>query len=244
MAATPTQGILLEIPEQPLPEPVPPAEPGERKLKPIERRQMMWTMICAEDLIGHDHKARAIWDLTGRLDLSRFAKPIRSERGRAGRPAWDPRLLVSIWLYAYSEGMSSARRIAQWMSHEPGLRWLSGFEVVNHHTLSDFRVSRREALDELFADLLGLLEEAEVISLERVMHDGTKIRAQAGSDSFRKQKTLQQREKGSTPFLSLRARLECHSSHTCEFSTNFLVVSGAIRFKCSNSSIVLIAAIS
>ena len=46
----------------------------------------------------------------------------------------------------------------------------------------------------LFVELLGVLDEAEVITLERVMHDGTKIRAQAGVDTFRREKTLAERE--------------------------------------------------
>jgi len=66
-------------------------------------------MICVEELIGADHKARAIWDLVGRMDLSRFSEPLRTVQGSAGRPAWDRQILVSVWVYAYSEGISSAR---------------------------------------------------------------------------------------------------------------------------------------
>lgn len=194
MPPTPTQAALLEIPEQPPPEPDPKARLGKPKLKIIDRQQYRVTSVCAEDLIPASHKARAIWDLTGQLDLSRFEQSIRSEQGQAGRPAWDPRLLVSIWLYSYSEGESSAREIERRMDYEPGLRWLSGMAVVNHHTLSDFRVSHEEALDALFVELLGVLDVAGVITLERVMHDGTKIRAQAGADTFRREKTLAERE--------------------------------------------------
>lgn len=189
----PDQPVLLQIPEQPAPAPAPSRGPGERKWIPINRAQVTMAIIDVEALIGEEHKARAIWELSGRLDLSHFEEPIRTERGGAGRPAWDPRLLVSVWVYAYSEGISSARQIERRMNHEPGLQWLTGLQVVNHHTLSDFRVAHQQALDELFAQLLGLLEQAGVIRLERVMHDGTKIRAQAGIDTFRREKTLRQR---------------------------------------------------
>ena len=194
MPATPTQAALFEKPEEPPPETKSKPRVGKPKLKIIERQQYVVTSFRAEDLIPADHKARAIWELTGKLDLSRFEAPIRSEQGQAGRPAWDPRLLVSIWLYCYSEGESSAREIGRRMHYEPGLRWLSGMTVVNHHTLSNFRTSHGAALDGLFVELLGVLDAAEVISLERVMHDGTKIRAQAGVDTFRREKTLAERE--------------------------------------------------
>ncbi|MCP5117800.1 MAG: hypothetical protein GY953_43835, partial [bacterium] len=193
MPATPIQQPLLAMPAQPGREVPPEAARGRRKLKTADRRQMSWAEVCVEDLVPEDHKVRAIWELTGKLDLSRFEAPIRSEVGQAGRAAWDPRLLVSIWVYAYSEGVGSAREVERRMRYEPGLRWLAGDEQINHHTLSDFRVAHQQALDELFAELLAMLEEAGVLLLERVMHDGTKIRAQASNGSFRREKTLRER---------------------------------------------------
>jgi hypothetical protein len=95
-------------------------------------------------------------------------------------------------VYAYSEGIGSAREIERLMEWEPGLQWLGGLVAVNHHTLSDFRMEHREALDELFAQVVGLLESEGLLSLERVMHDGTKIRAQAGADTFRREKSLRE----------------------------------------------------
>lgn len=188
----PSQPVLLDIAEQPTQEKQA-APRGGIKLKPINREQTMMAMIYIEELIPSDHKARAIWDLVGRMDLSRFCESLRTEQGGVGRPAWDPRLLVSLWVYAYSEAIGSAREIERVMPWEPGMQWLAGLEQINHHTLSDFRVEHKAALDELFAQLLAVLEKEGLVDLQQVMHDGTKIRAQAGSDSFRREKTLQQR---------------------------------------------------
>ncbi len=49
------------------------------------------------------------------MDLSKFEEPLKSRQGGAGRAAWDPRLLESLWVYAYSEGISSAREIERLM---------------------------------------------------------------------------------------------------------------------------------
>lgn len=100
--------------------------------------------------------------------------------------------MVSIWVYAYSQAISSAREIERVMEWEPGFQWLCGLQAINHHSLSDFRVNHEEALKELFARLLGLLEASGFVNLERVMHDGTKIRAQAGADGFRREKSLRE----------------------------------------------------
>lgn len=188
----PEQPILVDVPEQPL-QPQGADPQAQPKLRFVNRLQMTMAVINVEDLIAEDHKARAIWELTGRLDLSRFLEPLRTSAGCAGRSAWAPRLLVSIWVYAYSEGILSAREIERLMEWERGLQWLGGLESVNHHTLSDFRVAHKAALDELFAQLLAMLEGAGLVDLKQVMHDGGKIRAQTGADSPRREKTLLER---------------------------------------------------
>jgi len=190
------QSVLIELPKRETDEEAVGSGEGRGpnlapKLKPVNREQAMWIPVDVEELVGPDHKVRAIWDLTGELDLSGFLEKIVSRREDAGAPAWDPRLLVSIWVYAYSEGISSAREVERLMEHEPGLLWLSGIGKVNHHTLSDFRVEHKAALDDLFGQLLGLLESEGYVKLDRVMHDGTKIRAQGGADSFRREGTLE-----------------------------------------------------
>ena len=115
---------------------------------------------------------------------------IQAVDGVAGRAAWDPRLLSSLWIYAYSRGISSAREVARRCGYDPGFQWLTGLTEVNYHTLADFRVGFKTELDELFAQGLGLLSAEGLITLERVMHDGTKIRACAGADSFRREERI------------------------------------------------------
>lgn len=163
------------------------------KVKPIDRSQSLLVPLDVEQLIGVDHVARAIWELTGKLNLKEFYEPIVSAEGHAGRRGWDPRLLLSVWLYAYSRGENSARAIAEEMSYEPGLMWLAGLGEINHDRLSEFRRNHQEALDELFGQLLAVMEAEGLVDLKQVMVDGTKIRAQAGADSFRRQKTLEER---------------------------------------------------
>ena len=186
-----TQPELLKIPEQP---PVRERAAGVEsspKLKPIDREQAFLRPVIVEELVGSEHRVRAIWDLTGQLDLRGFYSNVKSRKGEAGRAAWDPRLLLSLWVYGYSEQVTSAREIERLMEYEPGFMWLSGLGEVNHHTLSDFRTEHGEALKHLLAELLGLLSKQGLVKLERVAHDGTRIRAQAGADSFRREATLE-----------------------------------------------------
>lgn len=168
------------------------ASVGKPRYEVIDREQLCWRQIDIERLIGAEHPARAVWEFIGRLDLSAYQEEVRAVEGKAGRPGWGPRLLISLWVYAYSKGVGSARAIEELCEWEPAYQWLTGSRGVNAHTLSDFRVKHDKALNGLFVQTLGLLSADGLITLERVMQDGTKIRANAASDSFRRQERVDQ----------------------------------------------------
>jgi transposase len=174
------------------PTPSAPQPPPERapRFQPVNRNQLVLRTVDVDRLVEPDHLVRAIWELVGQLDLKRYTAQVGSVEGVAGRPAYDPRLLISLWVYAYSEKVSSAREVERRCSYHPAYQWLTGCEIVNHHTRSDFRVQHQEALDELFAQLLGVLSSEELITLEQVVHDGTKVKAAASGNSFHREKTL------------------------------------------------------
>jgi transposase len=158
----------------------------------VNRQQMSWRAVDVERLIDEDHPARAIWALVGRLDLSRFYEGIQSSEEDGGRPAFDPQLLISLWVYAYSQGIGSAREVARRCEYDPAFQWLTGLDEVNYHTLADFRVEKQKELDELFTQVLAALSKEGLITLEQVMQDGTKIRAQASVRSYRAEETIRE----------------------------------------------------
>jgi transposase len=167
-------------------------EEKRRLVKLVNREQMSWRAVDVEQLIDADHRARIIWELVGRLDRTQFYECIQSTKEEGGRPAYEPQLLISLWVYAYTLGIGSAREIERRCGWDPAFQWLTGLEVVNYHTLADFRVQRKEELDQLFTHLLAVLSQEGLVSLEQVTLDGTKIGANASQKSFRREKTLQE----------------------------------------------------
>lgn len=165
---------------------------GEKipRLRKIERRQMVLHPVEIENLIPVDHEVRAIWEIIGSLDLSSYHRHIGAWEGKAGAPAFDPRLLISIWIYSYSRSVNSSREIARLTECDPAYQWLTGMRPVNYHTLADFRSSYGESLRHLYAQVLATLSYEGIITMERVMHDGTKIRAYTGKKTFRREETL------------------------------------------------------
>ena len=161
------------------------------RCKPVQRRQLLLRTVDVEKLVGPGHAVRAIWELAGKLDLKAFYGEIGALEGEAGRPAWDPQVLISLWIYAYKDGIGSAREIARRCEYHPAYQWLTGMEVVNYHTLADFRIAHQEALDGFFIEVLGVLSHQGLITLRRVMHYGTKIKAAASDQSFHRKATLE-----------------------------------------------------
>jgi transposase len=161
------------------------------RCKLVERNQLLLRAVDVEKLVDEQHEVRAIWELVGQLDLRPFYAAIGALEGEAGRPVWDPKVLISLWLYAYKDAVSSAREMARRCEYHPAYQWLTGMEVVNYHTLADFRIEHQAALDQLFIGVLGVLSHQGLITLERVMHDGTKIKAAASDRSFHRKATLE-----------------------------------------------------
>jgi transposase len=148
--------------------------------------------MALEDLLDTDHQARVVWDFCRGLDLGPLYARIRSRAGGPGRAAIDPRLCVALWLYATLEGVGSARALAWLCEHHHAFRWLCGGVSVNHHTLSDFRVAQVDLLDRLLTHSVAVLREQGLVDLNRVAHDGMRVRASAGAASFHRKATLEE----------------------------------------------------
>jgi transposase len=154
------------------------------------RQQIELRPFDLESLVAADHRARAIWAMVEGLDLAKFYEPIVARGSAPGRPAIDPKILVALWLYATSEGVGSARELARLCTAHDAYRWLCGGVTVNYHTLSDCRVGHEAALDALLTQVLAAMLHQGLVKLERVAHDGMRVRASAGAASFRREPSL------------------------------------------------------
>ena len=170
----------------------PATRPDEARVVRPVRNQVQMVMQDLDASLPQDHPARAIWDMLERLDLGRFYVSIQSVQGGPGRPASDPAVLLGLWVYATVEGVGSARKLARLCQEHDGFRWLCGGVPVDYHLLSDFRREQREALDELLTQIVGVLIAEELVELKEVAQDGMRVRASAGSGSFRRKERLEQ----------------------------------------------------
>ena len=168
------------------------AEQPRARVVTADRQQLELRPLDLDGLLASDHPARAMWAAVERLDLRAFYEPIRAREHQPGRPPTDPKVLVALWLYATADGVGSAREVERLCREHHAYQWLRGGVPINHHLLSDFRVGHERALDELFTQVLGVLLHKRLITVQRVSQDGLRVRASAGTSSFRRQVKLKQ----------------------------------------------------
>lgn len=161
------------------------------RVKRPERRQVQWRPLALDECLAEDHRARLVWAYVESLPAAALYAPIRSVEGDVGRDAVDPKLLLALWMYGTIEGIGSARELARRCERDLPYQWLCGEVGVNYHLLSDFRTAHGEYLDELLADTVATLMHQGLVTLETVAQDGMRVRASAGSGSFRRQPTLE-----------------------------------------------------
>ncbi|MFL5356902.1 transposase [Archangium sp.] len=144
-----------------------------------------------EGLVGAEHPVRLVAAAVEKLDLGGIFHQARAVQGRAGRPLTSPHLLLSVWLYGIQQGVGEATELARRCREDAAFEWLCGGVEVSHDKLSQFRAEYGEVLQQVFTQVVGLLVHHELVSLETVAQDGTRVRASASAPSFRREASLQ-----------------------------------------------------
>lgn len=157
--------------------------------------------LSLDDLVASDHRVRLVWQYCESLDLTPLYERIKSKQGAAGRNPIEPRILFALWFYATLEGISSGRRIADLTTRDFHYMWICGGVSVNYHTLCDFRSENTALLECLLTDSIAVLLSQKLITLETIGQDGMRVRASAGSSSFRSAPTLQKMQVAAEDYL-------------------------------------------
>lgn len=96
-----------------------------RVSRPV-RNQGEIQFAMPEDALPPEHPARVLWSVFEKLDLSAFLADARAFEGGAGRATCCPRMLLTLWTYAISRGVGSAREIERLIEADSGYRWIVG----------------------------------------------------------------------------------------------------------------------
>lgn len=151
------------------------------------RNQMRFTSL--EDSISQDNPVRFIEAFVEHISLQSLGfttQTIKSE----GRPSFDSKVFLKIYLYGYLNGLRSSRKLEKECFRNLELQWLLCGIVPNYHSISDFRKANPTGLKKLFKLFVSFLKDADLIAGETIAIDGTKSRAHNSKKSNFNQKKI------------------------------------------------------
>jgi transposase len=182
---------------------------GQARIKLPVRDQIEMQFLSLDQWLDPEHRVRLVNQYVDSLDLTQLYSQIKATVAHVGRDAIDPRIMFAVWLFATIEGITSARRIAELCERDIAYMWLCGGVSINHHRLSDFRTDHGDLLERILIDSIAVLLHNDLITLDTIAQDGMRVRASAGSSSFRTTKGLETaRHQAAEHLQKLRAQAE------------------------------------
>src|SRR5512147_1282048 len=115
---------------------------------------------------------------------------VRSEPAETGRPGYDPRDLLQLYLYGYLHQVRSSRRLEAECRRHVEVMWLLGRLVPDYKTIAEFRRMHREAVTKAGAELVRLARRVGLVKGEWVAIDGSKFRAVASATTVREREAV------------------------------------------------------
>ena len=143
-------------------------------IKSINRSQI--EMYNLDDQIENDNTVRFLDAFVEKLDLTKLSFVVNEIKSE-GRPAFNPKVFLKIYLYGYLNGLRSSRKLEKECKRNIELQWLTGKLVPNYHSIADFRKVNSVALRNTFKLFVLFLKDADLITGKIIAVDGTKVRA-------------------------------------------------------------------
>lgn len=114
-------------------------------IKGVDRNQAR--IVTLDSMVAADSHARIIDAFVDSLDMGAlgFAPPAAE-----GRPAYDPRSLLKLYVWGYRRGVRSSRRLAAACRENVEAMWLVSGVEPDFRTVSDFRKDHAESLKDVF----------------------------------------------------------------------------------------------
>lgn len=126
-------------------------------------------------LLSDDHPAVIVNDVVETLELSCLYRKISPE----GNPAYHPKMMLKVLLYAYSKGIFSSRKIQRALEESIAFIYLAAWQKPDFRTISDFRKNNLAEVEDLFCQVVDMCKHLGLVSLGHIALDSSKFRANA-----------------------------------------------------------------
>ena len=156
--------------------------------KPYNQHQIMMLPPSLDELISKDHPVRVVNDVINSINI----EPLISAYKSTGCSSYHPQMLLKVLVYGYVSNVYSSRKLETSCKENINFMWLSAMNYPDHNTINRFRgVRLKEALREIFEQVVQLLAKEGLLSIEDIYTDGTKIEANANKYTFVWKKSIQ-----------------------------------------------------
>jgi len=160
-------------------------------IKGENRYQITLMPDCLEDYVTADNPVRVIDAFVDRLDVA--AQGFKAEPAVEGRPGYDPRDMLKLYIYGYNNKIRSSRRLQTEAGRNLELMWLLGKIVPDFRCIADFRKDNAKAIKAVFREFVVLCNKAGLLSHETVVIDGSKFRAVNSDNNCYVKKNVEKR---------------------------------------------------
>lgn len=156
--------------------------------RPYHQGQLLALPPSLEDLIAPDHTVRIVNDVINRIHI----EPLLKAYHIRGGSNYHPLMLLKVLVYGYVTNIYSSRKLAEACRERVPFMWLSAMNKPDHNTINRFRgVRLKHALRSVFEEVVQLLAQEGLLSIDQVYTDGTKIEANANKYTFVWKKSIQ-----------------------------------------------------
>lgn len=141
-----------------------------------DRHQIMLLPESIEQMVDEENPVRVIDAFVDGLNIEKLGFT-KAKPAETGRPAYDPRDLLKLYIYGYFNKIRSSRKLMKECQRNIELFYLLRRLTPDFRTIADFRKQNAEALKGVFREFVGICMAMKLYQAELVAIDGTKIRA-------------------------------------------------------------------
>jgi transposase len=142
----------------------------------VDRHQEMLFPPALDDFVSESNPVRVIDAFIEGLDLQvhGFARAVPASEGR---PGYDPRALLKLYVYGYMNRTRSSRRLEAETHRNVEVMWLMRMLKPDHKTIAVFRKQHLKALKQVTREFLLICRELQLLDGTLALIDGSKMRA-------------------------------------------------------------------
>lgn len=140
------------------------------------RKQAVLFPKCLDELVDQDNEVRIIDLFVESINLEDFKFIVKNNT--EGRPAYDQKDLLKLYIYGYLNSMRSSRVLEKECYRNIEVRWLLKELAPDHNTISNLRRDNEKAIRKVFQYTVSIAKMFDLIGGKLIAGDSTKLRAQ------------------------------------------------------------------